>query len=191
MACRRLDWAAFLLLALALLILPFRWLLALLLAGTVHELGHYVALRVCGIQVSHFKIGIGGARMSVGAMGRWQELLCALAGPISGLCLVIFARWLPRTAICAVIQSAYNLLPVYPLDGGRAVRCICLSQTACRWIEGICLCLIGAAGLYGSFVLSLGILPAAAAALTIHRALAGKGLAKHGGFRYNRVRIYE
>jgi membrane-associated protease RseP (regulator of RpoE activity) len=61
-----------LLLALSLLILPLRWLLAVLLAGAVHELGHYVALRLCGVNVSNLRIGIGGARMTVGDMGRWQ-----------------------------------------------------------------------------------------------------------------------
>ena len=191
MACRRLDWCVFLLLAVALLILPLRWLIAVMLAAAVHELGHYAALRLCGADIRDFKIGLGGAQMSVGTLGRWQELFCALAGPIAGLSLIFLARWLPRTAVCACIQSAYNLLPVYPLDGGRAVRCICASDRVCRFIEWGCLCLIATVGVYGSFVLQLGILPTAVSALTIHRALAGKGLAKQLSFRYNRERIYE
>ena len=191
MACRRFDWCVFLLLALALLILPLRWLLAVLTAGAVHELGHYAALRLCGVNVSDLRIGLDGTRMSVGQMGRWQELFCALAGPLAGMGLVLLARWMPRTAVCACIQSAYNLLPVYPLDGGRAVRCICASDRVCRYIEWVSLSLIALAGLYGSIVLQLGILPTAVSALTIHRALAGKGLAKQLSFRYNRERIYE
>ena len=191
MACRRFDWCVFLLLALALLILPLRWLLAVLLAGAVHELGHFIALRLCGINVSEFHIGMGGAQMSVGHMGRWQELFCALAGPFAGLCLLLLARWLPRTAVCACIQSAYNLLPVYPLDGGRAMGCIVVNRRVCGAIEWLCVGAIAVTGLYGSFVLRLGILPMVASALTIHRALAGKGLAKPGLFRYNRGRIYE
>lgn len=191
MACRRLDWCVFLLLAVALLILPLRWLIAVLLAGAVHELGHFAALRLCGADIRDFRIGLGGAQMTVGQMGRYQELFCALAGPIAGLSLILFARWLPRTAVCACIQSAYNLLPVYPLDGGRAVRCICANERVRRFIEWGCLCLIATAGLYGSTVLQLGILPIAVSALTIHRALAGKGLAMRHLFRYNRVRIYE
>ena len=191
MACRRFDWCVFLLLALALLILPLRWLLAVLLAGAVHELGHYAALRLCGVNVSDLRIGLDGTRMIVGQMGRWQELFCALAGPLAGLGLVLFARWIPRTAVCACMHSTYNLLPVYPLDGGRAVCCICASDRVCRFIEWVCLSLIALAGLYGSIVLRLGILPTAVSALTIHRALTGKGLAKQLSFRYNRERIYE
>ena len=191
MACRRLDWCVFLLLALALLILPLKWLVAVLMAAAVHELGHYAALRACGVPISELRIGLGGARMSVGQMGRWQELICALAGPVAGLCLILLARWMPRTAVCACIQSAYNLLPVYPLDGGRAMRCIVANQRVCRGIEWLCVGVIAVTGLYGSFVLRLGVLPLVASVLTIHRALAGKGLAKPGLFRYNRRRIYK
>ena len=182
MACRRFDWCVLLLLALSLLILPLRWLLAVLLAGAVHELGHYVALRLCGVNVSNLRIGIGGARMTVGDMGRWQELLCALAGPMAGLSLILLARWLPRTAVCACIHSAYNLLPVYPLDGGRAVHCICASERVCRWIEWSCIGLIAFTGLYGSLFLKLGYLPIVVSAMTIHRALAGKGSCKAWSF---------
>lgn len=191
MGCRQLDWCVFLLLALALLVLPLQWLIAVLLAGAVHELGHYAALRICGVDVRELRIGVAGAKMSVGQMGRWQELICALAGPMAGLGFVLLARWLPRTAVCACIQSAYNLLPVYPLDGGRAVRCVCVSDRVCRVIEWVCLGLIALAGLYGTVILRLGFLPSAVSAFTIHRALAGKGLAKQASFRYNRGRNYE
>ena len=114
-----------LLLALAVLILPLQWLIAAFLAASVHELGHYLALRLCRVPVHGVRIGVVGMRMLVGDMGRWQNLICALAGPIAGLSLLLLSQWLPRTAVCACIQSAYNLLPVYPLDGGRCLYCIC------------------------------------------------------------------
>ena len=180
-----------LLLALAVLILPLQWLIAAFLAASVHELGHYLALRLCRVPVHGVRIGVAGMRMQVGDMGRVQNLICALAGPIAGLSLLLLSQWLPRTAVCACIHSAYNLLPVYPLDGGRALRSIFLGERICQWIGQGCLFLIAFAGLYGCVSLHLGLLPIFMAVLTIRRALGGKTLAKRRDFRYNRGRFYE
>ncbi len=178
-------------LALAILLLPLHWIMAAMLAATVHELGHYASLRLCGVPVHELRIGVGGASMRVGQMDRLQTVICALAGPASGLFLLLFARWLPRTAVCACIQSAYNLLPVYPLDGGRVMRGAGIPPKVCRWVEGVCLGLIAFAGIYGCLRLHLGILPLFISVLTLRRALAGKGLEMRRGFRYNRGRINE
>ena len=70
------------------------------------------------------RICAGGAVMDASPMSTVRELFCVLAGPIGGMLLSLFFRWIPRVAICAVFQSAFNLLPIYPLDGGRAVGCI-------------------------------------------------------------------
>lgn len=161
-------------LALAVLVLPLRWLGAVLLAAAVHEACHWAAVRCCGGQVRRFQVGTFGARMEVSGLNVWQELLCALAGPLGGLVMLNLSRFLPRTALCAGLQSLYNLLPIYPLDGGRALRCLCAlvlpgraGERLCETVQFLCLAGIGVLGIYGTFFLKLGLLPLILAAALI------------------------
>lgn len=108
--------------ALMLLILPLRWILCAIIAAAFHECCHYLALRLCGVSVHGLWVGTGGASMETEPMGKAQELVCALAGPAGSLMLVFLIRWMPELAVCAGVQGLYNLLPIFPLDGGRAVR---------------------------------------------------------------------
>ena len=51
-------------------------------------------------------------------------LLAALAGPLVNLvCGALFCMRSPAFAAYSLMLGIYNLLPVWPLDGGRAVRC--------------------------------------------------------------------
>ena len=62
--------------------------------------------------------------MHADGMSTTKTLICVLAGPIGSLLLLLYIRWIPRIAFCALVQTIYNLLPIYPLDGGRAIRCL-------------------------------------------------------------------
>ena len=153
-------------LALAVLVLPLRWLGAAILAGAVHEACHWGAVRLCGGEVRRLSAGFSGAEMTVEGLDAGRELLCALAGPVGGLMLLGLSRFLPRTALCAGFQSLYNLLPVYPLDGGRALRCLCAlvlpgraGERVCEAVRHFCLAGIGCLGLYGTLFLHLGLMP--------------------------------
>lgn len=107
-------------LAAVLLIIPVQWIIAWMFAAVVHELGHYTAVRACGYQVFTVNINLNGALMETEPLGN-GEWICALAGPICGLLLLLTSKWFPRIAICALIQSAFNLLPIETMDGGRAL----------------------------------------------------------------------
>ena len=105
----------------ALLLLPMQLVVYWILAAAIHELGHYLALRATGMKVFKITIGAMGAIMETEPLVGWKAIVCALAGPMSGLLLMFFMRPLPLLAFCGLIQSVYNLIPLLPLDGGRAV----------------------------------------------------------------------
>ena len=114
----------FLLLALMILLLPLRWVIAFVTAAMWHELCHAAAVYLCGGMISRVTVSGFGAIMDSRLSTTAQELVCTLAGPFGGLILLLFAPVFPRLALCAAAHSFYNLLPMLPLDGGRALRCI-------------------------------------------------------------------
>lgn len=181
--------ALLLVLALGILLIPLQWVGAMVMAAAFHELCHYAALRSCGITVSGFGFGIGGVKLYMEDADPRNELICALAGPVGGLILLLFARIIPRTAVCAAAHSLFNLLPVYPLDGGRALRCGVqlvlpgpVGRAVCKIAEGACLFGIGVLGLYSCFALRLGLLPLAVSCSVLIRAFDGKRPCKAGQY---------
>lgn len=154
----------------ALLILPLRWLLAWGCAVCVHELGHLAMIRLLKLPVHSLAVDGGGVRIRTEFASAWQELLCALAGPIAGLLLLFTAPVFPRLALCGAFHSVYNLLPVYPLDGGRVIRTLAGEKSG-QILQNVFLGCILALGIYGTFFLRLGILPLIFAWLTVIRAL--------------------
>ena len=163
-------------LAAALLTLPLSWVVAWAAAMLVHELGHYYSLRLMRIPVHSVTVTHRGILMETGCLPPRAELLAALAGPLGALTLLTGARFFPELAVCACVHSLYNLLPVFPLDGGRALRCVltklpasvgeCVRQT----VEWLVLLLGLTAGFWGTLFMKLGLLPLAGALCLFLRA---------------------
>ena len=110
--------------ALSVLLLPIRWIAALLLCAVVHEVSHILTMLALRVRIYEIVIGCAGAKICSEPMTLGQELLSAAAGPVGGVLLLLVARSTPEIALCALFQTAYNLLPVYPSDGGRIVMCL-------------------------------------------------------------------
>lgn len=144
----------------ALLVLPVSWILSWLTASALHELAHISALRICGGKVLDIRLGSCGAIISTSPLNNKQEFFSAIVGPACSFVLTLLYRYFPIIAICSLIQLAYNILPVYPLDGGRVVSCI-LKHFFCEktvdvslvWLRRGCLLIILIFCVYLSIVL--------------------------------------
>ena len=170
-------------LALLLLVMELRWVGAFLLSAGVHECCHLLALRMMRVPVSAISVGIGGTKIQTPPLTRTQELLIALAGPVGGLLLCFSAGRFPRLAVCAFFHSVCNLMPLYPLDGGRVLRCLIPEKFA--WIveKGMILII-----LMGTVKLT-GLLGLLALAVIFGKPLLEKYLANRRGNSYNSATI--
>lgn len=133
----QISAGACLLPAVSLMLLPIQWVFAVLTAATVHEFCHIAAIYMLNGRVFSISIGMRGAQIETEPMDPSKELICALAGPLGSAALLLLAHWFPRLAICGVMHCLYNCLPLFPFDGGRALRCIISLLFPPDWSERI------------------------------------------------------
>lgn len=152
-------------LAFSLFVLPLNWVVSWLLALTVHELCHYLAVLLSGGRVHHIRLTLSGAQITADALSRGKEACCALAGPIGGLLLLLFRRMIPITAFCGSIHAVYNLIPLQSLDGGKALLDLLsmltgekMAEAICNWVDRISRIALFLAALYIAWRLSWGAL---------------------------------
>jgi Zn-dependent protease len=109
----------------------------------LHELGHALMARRYGIgtaDITLYPIG-GVARLNRMPRGAGPELAIALAGPAVNLVIAammwagleVFGPWLGDAILAALmfnllwinlILLGFNMLPVFPMDGGRVLRAL-------------------------------------------------------------------
>ena len=179
-----------LLLALMCMVIPVEWLLAAVIAAVIHEASHLLAVKLCGGTVPSVRIGSNGAVMESTSMESWKKLICVLAGPAGSFAVLIVSAYFPRMAVCALAQGVYNLLPLYPLDGGRALRCAAsilfpevVGNSIIAIVEWMTIVIVCGAGVLGTYALKLGFLPLIAAGLFARKHLPGKIPCKDGFHR--------
>lgn len=173
-----------------LLIVPFRWFAAWLAAAFVHECFHCLAVALTGKRIRTIHIGAFGAEIRTDPLEHAQSLFCALSGPLSGFVLMLFARFIPRIALCAFMQSACNLLPVCPLDGCIALRSLLLlvfseetTLKICRLLERLIIAFLVLIGCYGTWRWRIGCFPLLFAAVLLLRYRKRKIPCKYGLYR--------
>ena len=127
----RVSASFWLLLLAAAIVSPAQVVVSVLFAAFAHECGHLAMLRLYHVPVEGLRLtALGAVLYADGArrLSYGRELLVTLAGPAANLlCALlagVFARYLSAFYVFAganVILCAYNLLPIQPLDGGRAL----------------------------------------------------------------------
>lgn len=114
-----------------------------LAAMTVHELAHAAVLLLLGGRIESVRLSFAQVELRTGLLSNRTELWSTAAGPgINLLCGWLFRRWMPAFAAVSLLLALFNLLPVWPLDGGRLLRTL----LRMRW---------GAAGVDASQTLGL------------------------------------
>ena len=122
------------------------YMLTLFVCVTLHELGHAAAARRFGVRVPRILLlPIGGmAEMETIPRRPREEIIIALAGPavnylLIGLLLIVVRfpdDWEPlefsfsymelgrHLIVVNLIMGVFNLLPAFPMDGGRVFRAL-------------------------------------------------------------------
>lgn len=100
----------------------------------LHELGHCMAGRYYNMRIRDIVLyPFGGVAMMEIPRKPSHEIVVALAGPFVNLVLALPLYFLQRLGyvmweihIANIILLVFNILPVFPMDGGRVLRA-CLS----------------------------------------------------------------
>lgn len=119
----------------------FTWQFALILVAAIfiHEMGHVWSMRRCGMPVKGIYLlpFVGGVAVgqadAENRLSEAQNYEIAMMGPVFGLASVLpllvgYALtgndFLGASAAMVALINLFNLLPIFPLDGGRVLRAL-------------------------------------------------------------------
>jgi len=149
------------------------YVLALFVSVFLHEVGHALVARLYGLRTLEIIMcPIGGVSRLERSTGARQEPLIALAGPFVNLVIAVVllatqhdflplenlriptdANLIERIAVGNLLLAVFNLLPAYPMDGGRVLRSLIAlrksEDEATRMAAGAGRLLAAGMGLFG------------------------------------------
>jgi len=127
----------------------FMLLLNYILALVLHELAHlYVAVKR-GYSLKHFKVGMFGVAVELDENINQEDMFSInIAGPMCNfficICCLALYQLFPITYVylkdfCAsnLILAVFNLLPVYPLDGGKIFKSLIKNNKIHRVLDSV------------------------------------------------------
>ena len=127
------SWSFWLLILLAAIVSPLTIVLSILLAAALHECGHLLALQAFHVPIEGLRLSAFGAVLHArGAQRRayGRELVVTLAGCGMNLVCGVLTAWFSLHYVWVegfvfagahILLCAFNLLPIPPLDGSRAL----------------------------------------------------------------------
>lgn len=107
----------------------------------LHELGHAITGITLGLKIKKININVLGLSIEFENYGKERinnKIIIDIAGPviniISFIIAVIFKK--EEIAYINILLAIINLLPIYPLDGGRIVKNVLLKKYNYKQVVG-------------------------------------------------------
>lgn len=140
----RVDFKIFLFILLFFITRQIETYATIMLFAIIHELGHLLAglilkmkpekieIMPYGLSIS-FKLNLEdyNKKINSGNIIEFKKILVALAGPLTNLIIILILLNVRSTSFAVpvliysnILLILFNLLPMYPLDGGRILKSI-------------------------------------------------------------------
>lgn len=115
----------------------------LMLFAIVHELGHLVCGILLGLRVNTMQImpfGVSVYFEDYSHTYLYKKIIIAIAGPLTNFIIVLiggYLEWNELVIYSNVLIGAFNLIPIYPLDGGRILKYVIEIKQTKQYAENI------------------------------------------------------